>query len=113
MSAEALSAIEAALEGARDADDGLRETVRILSAEPGIGWAGIAFEEESALVLGPSAGRSDESRRRKVTVRYKQKPVGELWVDGDAEAAFLEAVAEQIAEHVLLGWDTGGEAWEP
>jgi hypothetical protein len=39
-----------------DADDALREVVRVLVDEPGIAWAGIAFVEEGALALGPSAG---------------------------------------------------------
>ena len=35
--------------------------------------------------------------------------VGELWVDGDAEAAFLDRFALLISQHVLIGWDTRGE----
>jgi hypothetical protein len=48
-----------------------------------------------------------------VKVRYLGDEVGELRVDGDADPAFLAGVAERIAAHVLLGWDTAGEAWEP
>lgn len=108
-----IEAIDAALAAASDADDALRETVRILAGEPGISWAGIAFNEEGPLVLGPAAGDPDESSRRRVPIRYDGRLVGELLVDGDADPAFLEDVAQRIAAHVLLGWDTGGEAWEP
>ena len=113
MSASPLDAIDTALASAADADDALRETVRILAAQPGIGWAGIAFVETTGLVLGPSAGTPDEARRTQATVSYKGETVGELQVDGNPDQTLLEAVAERIAAHVLLGWDTGGEGWEP
>ena len=108
-----LDAIDAALEAAADADDALRETVRILAAQPGVSWAGVAFVETTGLVLGPSAGVPDEQRRSLVTVCYKDETVGELQVDGEVDRTLLEAVAERISAHVLLGWDTGGEGWEP
>ena len=110
---EPLAEIDAALEAAADADDALRETVRILAAQPGISWAGIAFVETTGLVLGPSAGIPDEVRRTLATVCYKDETVGELQVDGEVDRALLESVAERISAYVLLGWDTGGEGWEP
>ena len=105
--------IEAALDSSADADDALRATVRILATQPGIAWAGIAFVETTGLVLGPSAGVPDEARRTLATVCYKDETVGELQVDGDADRVMLDAVAERISAYVLLGWDTGGEDWEP
>jgi hypothetical protein len=110
---EPLAAIEAVLETSADADDALRETVRILAAQAGISWAGIAFVETAGLVLGPSAGTPDETRRVTIPVSYKSELVGELQVDGEADRAFLDVVADRISAHVLLGWDTAGEAWEP
>jgi len=108
-----LAEIEAALDSSADADDALRATVRILATQPGIAWAGIAFVETTGLVLGPSAGVPDEARRTLATVCYKNETVGELQVDGDADRVMLDAVAERISAYVLLGWDTGGEDWEP
>jgi putative methionine-R-sulfoxide reductase with GAF domain len=108
-----LAEIDAALESSADADDALRATVRILATQPGISWAGIAFVETTGLVLGPSAGVPDEARRTLATVCYKDETVGELQVDGDADRVVLAAVAERISAYVLLGWDTGGEDWEP
>ncbi|HTK23696.1 MAG TPA: hypothetical protein VL264_05665 [Gaiella sp.] len=110
---EPLSELDAALEASADADDALRETVRILAAQPGVSWAGVAFVETTGLVLGPSAGVPDEQRRSLVTDCYKDETVGELQVDGEVDRTLLEAVAERISAHVLLGWDTGGEGWEP
>jgi hypothetical protein len=46
-------------------------------------------------------------------VRFQGSAVGELQVDGDADQAFLERVATLISAHVLIGWDTAGEPWEP
>ncbi len=91
----------------------LRAVVARLVRQPTVVWAGILFLEEGALVLGPEAGVADPARRTSVPVYYQGAVVGELAVDGDAEAAFLERVAARISTHVLLGWDTGGEAWEP
>jgi putative methionine-R-sulfoxide reductase with GAF domain len=113
VSATALEEIDAALASAPDADDALRETVRILAAQPEVAWAGIAFVETTGLVVGPAAGAPDEARRAVVPVSYKGEAVGELQVDGEADRAFLAAVAERISPYVLLGWDTGGEHWEP
>ena len=99
--------------GDGDVDDVLRAAVDLLAAEPSISWAGIRFVEDGALVLGPSAGTPDESRRHTAPIVYRGDEVGELAVDGDAAFGLLEQTAAVIAPYVLLGWDTGGEAWEP
>ena len=55
-----------------------------------------------------------------VPVRYDDIVVAEIDIDsdvpaafGDADRKFLEHVAELLSPHCLLGWDTGGEPWEP
>jgi putative methionine-R-sulfoxide reductase with GAF domain len=96
-----------------EADEVLRALVETLADEPGIDWAGVAFLDEGLLVLGPRAGEPDEARRMRVTVRYEGAAVGELWADGDVDVEALERVAERAADYVLVGWDTGGESWEP
>jgi hypothetical protein len=113
MSDETLAAVDRALADAPDADEALRRVVRLLAARPGVAWAGIAFVETVGLVLGPAAGDEDEARRQVATISYRGEVVGELRVDGDAEPGFLAALAERLSAHVLLGWDTGGERWEP
>jgi hypothetical protein len=113
VSSDALTAIEQALAEAPDADEALRATARILAEQAGVVWAGIAFVETTGLVLGPSAGTPDETRRTLVTVGYKDETVGELQVDGEVDRRLLEQIADRISAHVLLGWDTGGESWEP
>jgi len=112
--AGALDALDRILNRGGDADDVLREVVGVLPAQvPGLAWAGVSFSEEGRLVPGPSAGEPDEARRVRVPVSYHGERVGELAVDGEADPAFLERVATLISAHVLIGWDTRGERWEP
>jgi hypothetical protein len=113
VSTDALEALRAVLSEGGEPDDVLRAAVAVLAEEPRIVWTGIAFSEEGELVLGPQAGEPDGSRRVRVPVHYEDAVVGELWVDGDVEPALLERVAAIVAPYVLIGWDTGGERWEP
>lgn len=96
-----------------DADDVLRAVVAALAGDPGLEWAGIFFLESGELALGPQTGEPDDLRRSSVPVVYQGVRVGELAVDGEVDVAVLEQVATLVSAHVLLGWDTGGEAWEP
>lgn len=96
-----------------EADDALRLVVERLVEEADIAWAGIAFLEEGTLTLGPSAGLPEDDRRTQVPIEFGGDRIGELLVDGTADPALLARVAETIAPQVLIGWDTGGEPWEP
>lgn len=113
MSVRALEALDRILNRGGEPDDVLRSAVSILAQEPGITWAGIAFVEEGNVVLGPEAGEPDKTHRVQVPIVFHGSQVGELWVDGEAAHAFLERVAVLISAHVLIGWDTRGESWEP
>jgi hypothetical protein len=113
MSTRALEALDRVLNRSEDADGVLRETARVLVEEPGITGAGIAFLEGDELVLGPEQGEPEELRRIRVRISFQGAPVGELWVDGNADTALLERVAHLVSAHVLIGWDTRGETWEP
>lgn len=113
MSTPSLEALDRLLERGGEPDDVLREAIALLADEPRVAWAGIAFFEAGELVLGPVAGVPEETRRTRVLIAYTGEPVGELWVDGEADRGFLERVAVRIAAHVLIGWDTKGEGWEP
>ena len=55
-----------------------------------------------------------------VPIAYEGRVVGEIDIDSDTPAAFgqedrefLERVALLISPHCLVGWDTGGERWDP
>jgi putative methionine-R-sulfoxide reductase with GAF domain len=95
-----------------DADEQLRQAVAALAAREDCTWAGIYFVEEDSLVLGPEAGAPDPARRTTVPVLWRETRVAELAADGQVERVELETVAGEIADLCLVGWDTGGEAWE-
>jgi L-methionine (R)-S-oxide reductase len=55
-----------------------------------------------------------------VPIAYEGRVVGEIDIDSDIPAAFgpedrrfLERLALVISPHCLVGWDTGGAAWNP
>jgi hypothetical protein len=96
-----------------DADDVLRDVVAELAAR--YDWAGIFFAEEDELVLGPAAGSPNETARLRVPVVWQGVRVAELAVDGapERDRKSLERTADRIAPECLVGWDTGGEDWDP
>jgi hypothetical protein len=108
-----LAALERALAVEGDADDVLRAVVGILVEHGGCAWAGILFIEDGSLVLGPDAGEPDPGLRLQVPVVYDGTRVAELVVDGCDDRELLDRVADLIAAHCLVGWDTGGAPWEP
>jgi len=111
----ALEAIDRILDRGGDADDILRHVVAVLHETAGYRWAGIFFVEEGDLALGPHAGTPDEPSRTSVPVAWQGTRVAELAVDGvpEEDRTFLERVAVLVSGHCLVGWDTGGESWEP
>ena len=113
MSERPVEALERILGETDDADDVLRATVAALILDPSIVWAGVNFLDDGELVLGPEAGEQDVTRRVCVPITFHDAPVGELWADGTPDRALLERVASLVATQVLIGWDTGGETWEP
>lgn len=112
---DALARIEGAVARDDDADAILRDVVSTLHADAGYTWVGIFFVEGDALVLGPHAGAPDATRRTTVAVTWNGDRVAELAVDDapEEDRMFLERVADLVADHCLVGWDTGGEMWEP
>jgi L-methionine (R)-S-oxide reductase len=156
----ALEAVDRVVNRESDADEVLRQTVRILHDRfEHYSWVGIYLVEEGDLVLGPwkgpqatehvcipvgqgvcgaaaASGRTEvvddvnaddrylacfPSTRSEIVVpiHYEGKVVGEIDIDSDSAAAFgdddralLERVAVLISPHALVGWDTGGDAWE-
>ena len=113
MTSNVLEALERMLDGGGEPDDVLRAAVSVLAEEPGVAWVGIAFLDEGALVVGPAAGEPDVAHRIRVPIAFQGSAVGELWVDGAANPALLERAATLLSAHVLIGWDTKGEKWEP
>jgi hypothetical protein len=113
MTAAVLAAIDEIVGSGDEADDVLRDVVAVLVERGGCAWAGILFAEEGELVLGPEAGEPDPGLRVQLPVVYEGARVAELVVDGCGDTDFLNAVADRIATHCLVGWDTSGVPWEP
>jgi putative methionine-R-sulfoxide reductase with GAF domain len=109
-----LAAIEQIVHRGGDADEILRDVVTTLHADGGYPWVGIFFVENTTLVLGPSAGTAG-SERTAVPVTWQGERIAELAIDDapEEDRKFLERVAVLVADHCLVGWDTGGESWEP
>jgi hypothetical protein len=117
---DALEAIERIVEHEPEADEILRQTVAVLHARiPDARGVAVAFVEEGALAPGPIAGSTLETAPAiAVEVLYERRPVAELWIDAGgepdaADRAFLARISDLLSPYCLVGWDTGGEAWEP
>ncbi|HEY2372431.1 MAG TPA: hypothetical protein VGH82_07765 [Gaiellaceae bacterium] len=113
-----IDAIEQIIQRGGDADEILRNVVAALHTDAGYPWAGIYFAEGDALVLGPHAGATDTSTgtaRTTTPVTWQGERIAELAIDDapEEDRKFLERVAALVADHCLVGWDTGGESWEP
>jgi putative methionine-R-sulfoxide reductase with GAF domain len=113
---DAIAEIERAIETNPDADDVLRATLDTLHRTAGYPWAGILFVEGDDLVLGPHAGtHADAAVATAVPVTWDGDRIAELRVDDapEEDRIFLERVVALVAGHCLVGWDTGGESWDP
>jgi hypothetical protein len=114
-SSDALEAIDRILNRGGDADDVLRDVVAALHERAAYAWAGIFFVEQGELTLGPQAGTPHEQRRTRTPVTWQGERIAELAVDDapEEERKLHERVALLVSGHCLVGWDTGGESWEP
>ncbi len=113
----ALEAVDSVLRGGGEADDILRGVVAVLHEQAGYTWAGIRFVEDGGPVLGPQAGADAAApEAASFPVVFQGTRVATLEATGELDAAdrtFLEQVALLVSPYALVGWDTGGEAWEP
>ena len=107
----ALDAVERIVNRGGDADDVLRQVVEVLSRL--YPYVSLWFVEEDGLVQGPLVGDATDGAR--YPIAFQGTKVGEVEVAGasDDDLAFIERVATLVSAHAMVGWDTGGEAWEP
>jgi len=112
--ADAIAAVEAIVEGAEEADQLLRGVMAEMAArfETGVG---LRFVEEGVFTDGPWAGPAG-TPVTELPVLYDGDLVAELVtllpVD-DTDRQTWERVAALISPYCLVGWDIGGEDWEP
>jgi hypothetical protein len=116
----AIASIEQIVAHEPEADQILREAVVALYEHiPDVRSVAVAFVENGALAPGPIAGDPIASEPTvTVPVLYERRPVAELWIEGggapdDGDQVMLVRVCELLSPYCLVGWDTGGEAWEP
>jgi hypothetical protein len=108
-----LEAIEQVLEVGGEADDVLRQVVAILHERLGR-YVRISFVEAGDLMPGPAAG--DEAEAVAFPISFEGSRVADLEVAGELSAedeSLLERVATLVSPYALVGWDTGGEEWNP
>ena len=109
-----VAAVAAIVEGGEESDAILRAAVEALAQASGTG-VGIRFVEEGAFTDGPWSGPAGE-RAAEVPIRYEDDVVAELVSAApldDAARAAWERVADLLSPFCLVGWDIGGEDWEP
>lgn len=95
-----------------DADDVLREVVRVLGER--YDYVAIRFVEDSELIPGPSSGTPNGAAAT-WPISFQGMKVAELEIAplGDGDREFLQQVTAIISPFCLVGWDTGGEQWSP
>lgn len=116
----ALEAVDRVLNRGGEADDVLRDVVTSLHVRvPHYARVQISFVEGEELQVGPRAGvRPAGASELCVPIAYEGRRVGELAVSSGAltdveDRLFLERVATLVSAYCLVGWDTGGQRWEP
>jgi putative methionine-R-sulfoxide reductase with GAF domain len=137
--AGATEAVHRILNREAEADEALRQTVRVLAERiPHYASVGLYFVEEGELALGPWAGvepaerpqlpadgvggglpRMPERQAVDIPVLYGGRHIAVIHVEGGSDdaigkddLAFLERVATLVSAHCLVGWDTGGVPWD-
>ena len=107
----ALEALDRLVNRGGEADDVLREALAILARL--YPWAAIRFVEDGELVPGPSIG-TGSGPIQTASIVFQGMKVGELAAaSAEGDVAFLDRFALLISPYCLVGWDTGGEIWEP
>ena len=109
-----VTTIEQILEHSEEADQILLGTIAALSSHYETG-VGIRFIEEGSFSDGPWAGEAG-TVVTEVEVRYDGELVALLVTPATLDTSAIqtwEQVADLISAFCLVGWDIGGEDWEP
>jgi len=109
-----VEAVERIMNREGEADAILRGTVAVLAERFGC-FVGIRFVEDDDVRLGPAAG-PPAPVVTEVPVVYRGITVAEIVTDAALDRrdrATFTRIATIVSPFCLVGWDTGGEAWEP
>ena len=111
--------VQAIVDGGEEADEILRASLAAVHEAAGAPWSAIAFVEEREMAVGPLLGRAPEGTPEPaltVPIVYRGDTVAGLWFGSETPRALdadLSRVAALLAPYCLVGWDTGGEQWDP
>jgi hypothetical protein len=110
----AVDAVERIVNREGEADEILRQAVATIAKRFDT-FCGIRFVEDGGMIDGPSAG-SFRDLQAVVPISYDGSSVAEIalgteLVDDDRDA--IARIAELLSPYCLVGWDTGGEPWNP
>ncbi|MSO46647.1 MAG: hypothetical protein EXQ67_00960 [Thermoleophilia bacterium] len=106
--------IEGILERSEEADQILLGTIAALSSQYETS-VGIRFIEEGTFSDGPWAGEPG-TVATEIAIRYDDELVAMLVTPAVLDAAAVrtwEQIGNLISAFCLVGWDIGGEDWEP
>ena len=112
--ADVVAAVQAIVDTADEADQILLATIALLADRYDAG-VGLRFVEAGVFSDGPWAGPAGATGAE-VPIHYDGELVGEFIttaVLADADRATFETVAGLVGDYCLVGWDIGGEDWEP
>jgi acyl-CoA thioester hydrolase len=110
----AVDAVERIVNSEGEADEILRQAVATIAKRFDT-FCGIRFVEDGGMLDGPSAGAFGEPRAV-VPITYDDSSVAEIVLGNelaDEDRDALDRIAELLSAYCLVGWDTGGESWNP
>jgi hypothetical protein len=109
--------VQAIVDSGEEADEILRASLAVVHEAGGAPWSAIAFVEERRMTVGPVLGAAPAGTPAlAVPIAYGGETVASLWFASEPPGALatdLARVAALLAPYCLVGWDTGGETWEP
>jgi hypothetical protein len=111
--------VKAIVDSGQEADEILRASLAAVHEVAGSPWSAIGFVEEREMVVGPLVGDAPEGTpvpAMVVAIVYRGEIVAGLWFGSETPReldADLSSVAALLAPYCLVGWDTGGEHWDP
>jgi hypothetical protein len=112
-------AVQAIVDSGEEADQILRAALAAVHDAAGAPWSAIAFVEEREMAVGPLLGQAPDGTPEPalaVPIVYRGETVAGLWFGSETPReldADLSRVAALLAPYCLVGWDTGGEDWNP
>jgi acyl-CoA thioester hydrolase len=110
----AVDAVERIVNREGEADEILRQAVATIAKRFDT-FCGIRFVEDGGMLDGPSAGAFGEPRAV-VPITYDDSSIAEIVLGNelaDEDRDALDRIAELLSAYCLVGWDTGGESWNP